>query len=199
MNDVHPSNVYYRGYRDSRSTAQVRKGTPEGEAWLNPRLDLDNRSPTGLEWGYGGSGPYQLSLALLADALGPSPAGEKLALAFAQDFKWAVIARLDQEAPWRLTYPEVLETLSAMIVHEVSLAAHHVQRACDALQRAKWDAGLVPLEAQAEADPERSVDYDGLDRSCWSAALAELRAVLAEKLGMSAAFADRLLGQQAAL
>jgi Family of unknown function (DUF6166) len=30
---------------------------------LNPRLDLWNHSPTGFEWGYGGSGPAQLALA----------------------------------------------------------------------------------------------------------------------------------------
>ena len=37
---------------------------------LNPRLDLWNHSPTGFEWGYGGSGPAQLALAILADHLG---------------------------------------------------------------------------------------------------------------------------------
>ena len=36
---------------------------------LNPRLDLWNHSPTGFEWGYGGSGPAQLALAILADHL----------------------------------------------------------------------------------------------------------------------------------
>jgi hypothetical protein len=37
---------------------------------LDPRLDLYNHSPTGFAWGYGGSGPAQLALALLADVLG---------------------------------------------------------------------------------------------------------------------------------
>src|SRR5262245_22144387 len=31
-------------------------------------LELRNHSPTGFEWGYGGSGPAQLALALLVDA-----------------------------------------------------------------------------------------------------------------------------------
>src|SRR2546426_5830744 len=35
----------------------------------NPRLDLWNHSPTGFECGYGGSGPAQLALALLAEHL----------------------------------------------------------------------------------------------------------------------------------
>ncbi len=33
------------------------------------RLDLYNHSPTGFEWGYWGSGPAQLALAMLADCL----------------------------------------------------------------------------------------------------------------------------------
>ena len=36
---------------------------------LNPRLDLHKHSITGFEWGYCGSGPTQLALALLADHL----------------------------------------------------------------------------------------------------------------------------------
>ncbi len=37
---------------------------------LDPRHDLRNHSPTGLEWGYSGSGPAQLARALAADVLG---------------------------------------------------------------------------------------------------------------------------------
>src|SRR6516225_2178066 len=37
---------------------------------LNPRQELRNHSPTGFEWGYGGSGPAQLALAILAEHLG---------------------------------------------------------------------------------------------------------------------------------
>ena len=42
--------------------------TVNGRA-LDPRFDLWNHSPTGFEWGYAGSGPAQLALALLADHL----------------------------------------------------------------------------------------------------------------------------------
>jgi hypothetical protein len=55
---------------------------------LPPRTDLYNHSPTGFEFGYAGSGPAQLALALLADCV-----GEALALEFYQEFKWAVIAQ----------------------------------------------------------------------------------------------------------
>ena len=37
---------------------------------LDPRLDIWNHSPSGLEWGYRGSGPAQLALAILADLTG---------------------------------------------------------------------------------------------------------------------------------
>jgi len=70
---------------------------------LRKRLDLFNHSPTGFEWGYAGSGPAQLSLALLADALGD----DKEALRLHQDFKFAVITGLPRNS-WKLTREEVL-------------------------------------------------------------------------------------------
>ena len=67
---------------------------------LPMRLNLHNHSPTGFEWGYGGSGPAQLALALLADALGD----DELAQAHYQDFKRAVITGLGNS--WTLTAEE---------------------------------------------------------------------------------------------
>ena len=62
-------------------------------AALPLRLDLSNHSPTGFEWGYNGSGPAQLALAMLADYLG----NDDEALALYQDFKREVIAGLGDE------------------------------------------------------------------------------------------------------
>jgi Family of unknown function (DUF6166) len=66
------------------------------EVWLDGKpltptrsLGLVNHSPTGFSWGYGGSGPAQLALAVLLELT-----DEASALATYQDFKWAVIARL---------------------------------------------------------------------------------------------------------
>jgi hypothetical protein len=56
----------YVGIRDPDGVCRV---TVDGKA-LNPRLDLRNHSPTGFEWGYSGSGPAQLALALCADVTG---------------------------------------------------------------------------------------------------------------------------------
>ena len=41
---------------------------------VNPRLDLREHSMTGFEWGFAGSGPAQLALAILADTIGDEPA-----------------------------------------------------------------------------------------------------------------------------
>src|SRR5439155_2970286 len=54
----------YEGKRCNGITEVSVNGVP-----LNPRLDLRKHSVTGFEWGYGGSGPAQLALALLADHL----------------------------------------------------------------------------------------------------------------------------------
>ncbi len=69
---------------------------------LRTRSDLVHHSPSGFGWGYCGSGPAQLALALCADALGNDAA----ARAVYQRFKVRVVARLPQ-AIWRLTADEV--------------------------------------------------------------------------------------------
>lgn len=71
---------------------------------LDPRLDLRNHSPTGFAWGYPGSGPAQLALALLSHALG----SDERAAELYQEFKDAIIAKLDREQAWRLTTHDVL-------------------------------------------------------------------------------------------
>ena len=66
----------YVGRRTPLGVAVEVWSTPVGDLrsmscrLLPPRLDLWNHSPTGLEWGYLGSGPAQLALAILADCAG---------------------------------------------------------------------------------------------------------------------------------
>lgn len=69
---------------------------------LNPRLDLWNHSPSGFEWGYGGSGPAQLALAILADHC----ANDEQALNFYQRFKWKVVAEFPHRS-WTLTSADI--------------------------------------------------------------------------------------------
>ena len=86
--------------------------TVNGEA-LEMRLDLRNHSPTGFEWGYCGSGPAQLALAILADHLGD----DQRALDLYQRFKWAVVAGLPKKR-WMLTSLEIDEAIRRMCEEE---------------------------------------------------------------------------------
>jgi len=70
-------------------------GTRTAIAW---RLDLVNHSPSGLSWGYGGSGPAQCALAILADFLVNN---DELAVRLHQDFKQRFVARFGDR--WILT------------------------------------------------------------------------------------------------
>ena len=91
----------YEGYR--RGYAAI--VTVDGRR-LNPRHDLWNHSPTGFEWGYGGSGPAQLALAILADHCH----NDEQALNWYQRFKWAVISQLHHRS-WRLTTGDIDQVL----------------------------------------------------------------------------------------
>lgn len=75
--------------------------TVNGKA-LPQRQDLRNHSPCGFAWGYGGSGPAQLALAILCYELGDEK-GEQLY----QGFKWDIISRLEQDKPFRLTSQDI--------------------------------------------------------------------------------------------
>lgn len=68
---------------------------------LRPGFEFVKHSPSGFEWGYGGSGPAQLAFALLLDhCQAPGPA-----LMFHQDFKWNVISKFGDD--WELTTDEI--------------------------------------------------------------------------------------------
>jgi hypothetical protein len=74
---------------------------------LDPRYDLRNHSPDGFNWGYGGSGPAQLALALLADITGDSALAEK----WYQPFKWTFVARLEMGARYTIKANVILTSL----------------------------------------------------------------------------------------
>ena len=84
----------YHGRRDENLECHVDIVTSDGRRRPLPlRLDLDNHSPTGFNWGYGGSGPAQLALALLADAFGD----DDLAVFWHQEFKRKWVSALPDE------------------------------------------------------------------------------------------------------
>jgi hypothetical protein len=88
---------HYSGRREGHAVIVTVDGHP-----LNPRLDLWNHSPTGFEWGYCGSGPAQLALAILADHC----KDDERALNFYQRFKWAVVTELPFRE-WILTGEDI--------------------------------------------------------------------------------------------
>lgn len=91
----------YRALRDGdRRSVVVYIGLKCRE--LDPRLDLVRHSPDGFQWGYGGSGPSQLALAICADALGD----DAKALAVYQQFKNAHVA-LQTKDEWEISAAEV--------------------------------------------------------------------------------------------
>ena len=70
------------------------------------RLDLRSHSPTGPEWGYAGSGPAQLALALAADVLGDDDQAQDVY----QDLKFKVIGRLPHDQ-WTLTEDQLRQVI----------------------------------------------------------------------------------------
>ena len=86
------------------------KGEP-----INPRFDLVNHSPTGFCWGYGGSGPAQLALAILADYL----KDDRRALSLYMEFKFKVIARLPIDNDFVLTDREIENAITEITVEQM--------------------------------------------------------------------------------
>lgn len=88
----------YTGSRYRSGPQVLKDGIP-----LSPEASqgIWNHSPTGFEWGYGGSGPAQLALALLFDAT-----GNRLdSVAFHQQFKWGFVCKWG--ATWKITSEEI--------------------------------------------------------------------------------------------
>jgi hypothetical protein len=92
---------HYEGNRFPQRLGQYRV-TVDGK----PLGHVCKHSPDGFEWGYGGSGPADLALSILADCLGQDRANRLY-----QDFKWAFVAKFQYEG-WRIT-SDVIENWAA--------------------------------------------------------------------------------------
>lgn len=116
--------LYHQGATPSTDDAHVTPATQplilvqeEGASHpLDPRPSqlLRNHSPDGFEWGYAGSGPAQLALAILLDYGGD----EELALAHYQAFKATHLAPLPRDAAWTIYAAQVETFLSARQVEK---------------------------------------------------------------------------------
>ncbi|MBF6570493.1 MAG: hypothetical protein IVW54_16625 [Candidatus Binataceae bacterium] len=111
----------YRGFREPEG-CRVERSEPTAIAGRRARwsklspvasLKVRNHSPTGFEWGYLGSGPAQLALALLLDFTGDRRLSERMY----QDFKCRVVARWSNDdvdgQQWELTGQEILDAVKA--------------------------------------------------------------------------------------
>jgi len=107
------SRVSGGGY-SGEAAAHVLEGPGEPGYLLDPRFDLYKHSPTGFEWGYAGSGPAQLALAILADALG----SDRLAVKLHQKFKFAWVGSWGHEQWWMVSQ-----------LHVVCWAEEHIRAA----------------------------------------------------------------------
>jgi hypothetical protein len=89
--EASPDTVYH-GRRDPTApVGQECTVTVDGEP-LDLRYDLLSASPDGFEWSYGGSGPAQLAIALLAHAF-----DDEFAERHYQRFKREVVGELPEE------------------------------------------------------------------------------------------------------
>jgi hypothetical protein len=78
-----------------------------------PSQELWNHSPDGFEWGYAGSGPAQLALALLYDATGD----RELSLKYYQPFKEAFVRRWGDN--WQIRASEIIRWVGLKENYEV--------------------------------------------------------------------------------
>lgn len=92
---------HYNGYRILGAPSVIVNGES-----LAPRFDLCIHDRRGFDWGYGGSGPAQLALALLAECL----RSDKDALQIHQAFKWTFVSGLPRDG-WLITDDDILEAL----------------------------------------------------------------------------------------
>jgi hypothetical protein len=90
------SQPIYRGQRDSTAPVGEEVEVTVDSTPLDYRFDLLSASPSGFEWGYGGSGPAQLAIAILAHAY-----GDEFAKSNYQRLKDRVISELPEDG-WSL-------------------------------------------------------------------------------------------------
>ena len=100
----------YEGKRHDDSVEVTVDGKP-----LEPHADLRDFGAESYEWGYEGSGPSQLSLAILSDY-----GGDELALRNYRDFTHNIIAEI-QDDEWTLTSEDIEQKAKEVVVVPMDL------------------------------------------------------------------------------
>jgi len=98
--------IWYKGIRTTAG-ATVHVVDSGRRSLLPPCNNIRNHSPTGFEWGYGGSGPAQLALALCVHAL---DGDARRAQSIYQDLKFRIVGRLESDR-WALSKETIVQTI----------------------------------------------------------------------------------------
>jgi hypothetical protein len=110
-----------------------------------------NHSPDGFQWGYGGSGPAQLALGILAHyfaTMHPQPVADRMALGAYQQFKFRALAGITAD-----TFALAAEHIEAALLADgfdeqaEALAARRIIE-----EDRMLEAGIMPNDAE---DPQR--------------------------------------------
>ncbi len=101
MNKTYKGSRFAHDALENKIWVQRGPGRPMEELLPHRSLTVHSASPTGFEWGYRGSGPYQLALALLLEHGVP----DAEALVMAGDFL-SVVAGFPRE-DWLITDDEI--------------------------------------------------------------------------------------------
>ena len=125
--------------------------------------DIFNHSPSGFEWGYLGSGPAQLALAILCDYL----AEPQVAVRFYQGFEEETVARWKDDK-WTLTEHEIAEWFNKAARDErlrLTREAIKLERQLDSMYESESDFDFERAEEINDRIIELSVQADELRRT----------------------------------
>ncbi|XAZ81924.1 DUF6166 domain-containing protein (plasmid) [Fibrella sp. ES10-3-2-2] len=111
----HIRGTYHAGDAERGEDEQCRLFVDGQEVSLAESLTVRNHSPSGLNWGYGGSGPAQAALAICLHIFQNRYVAEMLY----QDFKWAFVAKWQ---PQKEGFERTIDIADFLIDHRADLA-----------------------------------------------------------------------------
>ena len=174
--DVVKAGNYYAGQHTAQGTlvTVTRSGQTKP---LATGYDLWSNSLSDFSWGYNGSGPAQLALAILTDYFGAKPGGRALAEVLYEPFKFTVIAILPDR--WEMNFEEVGIALSRTLTEEPD----RLDRVLSGLESAVLDEFVGRQERNQPLNPA------DLSESI----VAAIAGMLREAFSMSRAYAASLV------
>lgn len=164
----------YRGQRMNSGENRVWIETvidrdhPPERAGLPLQLEVRNHSPSGFAWGYGGSGPAQLALALLMDALGDAG----MALDHYQEFKRDHVARW--ESTWSITAEDIQFYVLSKVTREPAAIRPRFAPGTVVMTQGV-QASVSPPELMAALRRHLAGDWGELGEEDWKTNEAALR------------------------